>query len=134
VIDLGGGSAFNVLDSFLVARGGMVVVTREGLTLPELTERSRIQGLGDIERERFESLPPEPRGFCSPTHASSASVSSKPSRRATWIAFAGGCESIRLSSPGGRGSLGGGWVEYFSSGKSFLPRRVPLDPLRSLTH
>jgi cytoskeletal protein RodZ len=25
-----------------------------------MTERTRIQGLDDIERERFESLPPEP--------------------------------------------------------------------------
>jgi flagellar biosynthesis protein FlhG len=35
------------------------------LTLQELTERTRIQGLGDIERERFDTLPPEPylRGF-----------------------------------------------------------------------
>ncbi len=38
---------------------------RLGLTLRELTERTRIQGLGDIERECFGSLPPEPylRGF-----------------------------------------------------------------------
>jgi len=38
---------------------------RLGLTLREMTERTRIQGLGDIERERFESLPPEPylKGF-----------------------------------------------------------------------
>jgi flagellar biosynthesis protein FlhG len=31
-----------------------------GLTLREMTERTRIQGLGAIEREHFESLPPEP--------------------------------------------------------------------------
>jgi len=38
---------------------------RLGLTLRELTDRTRIQGLGDIERERFDALPPEPylRGF-----------------------------------------------------------------------
>ncbi len=35
------------------------------LTLQEMTERTRIHGLGDIERERFASLPPEPylKGF-----------------------------------------------------------------------
>jgi flagellar biosynthesis protein FlhG len=38
---------------------------RLGLSLREMIERTRIQGLGDIEGERFESLPPEPylRGF-----------------------------------------------------------------------
>ncbi len=38
---------------------------RLGLSLREMTERTRIQGLADIERERFESLPPEPylKGF-----------------------------------------------------------------------
>ncbi len=38
---------------------------RLGLTLREMTERTCIHGLGDIERERFASLPPEPylRGF-----------------------------------------------------------------------
>jgi len=36
-----------------------------GLTLREMTECTRIQGLADIEAERFEALPPEPylRGF-----------------------------------------------------------------------
>jgi flagellar biosynthesis protein FlhG len=36
-----------------------------GLSLAEMTERTRIQGLGNIEGERFETLPPEPylRGF-----------------------------------------------------------------------
>ncbi|MEN8185187.1 MAG: helix-turn-helix domain-containing protein [Myxococcota bacterium] len=36
-----------------------------GLTLREMTERTRIQGLCDIESEHFQSLPPEPylRGF-----------------------------------------------------------------------
>jgi flagellar biosynthesis protein FlhG len=39
--------------------------TRLGLSLREMIERTRIQGLGDIESERFEALPPEPylRGF-----------------------------------------------------------------------
>jgi flagellar biosynthesis protein FlhG len=39
--------------------------TELGLSLREVTERTRIQGLDDIERERFEALPPEPylRGF-----------------------------------------------------------------------
>ena len=39
--------------------------TRLGLTLREMTERTRIQGLCDIESEQFRSLPPEPylRGF-----------------------------------------------------------------------
>lgn len=38
---------------------------RLGLTLREMTERTRIQGLDDIEGERFESLPPGPylKGF-----------------------------------------------------------------------
>lgn len=38
---------------------------RLGLTLREMTERTRIQGLADIEREHFETLPPEPylKGF-----------------------------------------------------------------------
>ncbi|MEN8181952.1 MAG: P-loop NTPase [Myxococcota bacterium] len=38
---------------------------RLGLTLPEMTERTRIQGLCDIESEHFGLLPPEPylRGF-----------------------------------------------------------------------
>jgi len=31
-----------------------------GLTLPEMTERTRIRGLDHIESERFEHLPPEP--------------------------------------------------------------------------
>jgi flagellar biosynthesis protein FlhG len=36
-----------------------------GLSLSEMIERTRIHGLGDLERERFDSLPPEPylRGF-----------------------------------------------------------------------
>ncbi len=36
-----------------------------GLSLAEMTERTRIQGLGNIEGEQFESLPPEPylKGF-----------------------------------------------------------------------
>jgi flagellar biosynthesis protein FlhG len=36
-----------------------------GLSLREMTERTRIRGLDDIEGERFESLPPEPylKGF-----------------------------------------------------------------------
>jgi flagellar biosynthesis protein FlhG len=39
--------------------------TQLGLSLREMIERTRIQGLDDIERERFEALPPEPylRGF-----------------------------------------------------------------------
>ena len=39
--------------------------TQLGLSLREMTERTRIQGLDDIERERFEALPPEPylKGF-----------------------------------------------------------------------
>ena len=38
---------------------------RLGLSLAEMTERTRIHGLDDIERERFELLPPEPylKGF-----------------------------------------------------------------------
>lgn len=38
---------------------------RLGLSLREMTERTRIQGLSDIERERFAALPPEPylKGF-----------------------------------------------------------------------